>query len=226
MVGMTKLDEIMNKAGIDNQQLAKLAGCKPVEIWRLRKGPNANGRKMTEKWASRLGPLLNVAPSQLLFEDIDAAEIITEIKHAKIIGDVAAGRWFEQSDFIDDDLPLIPLVPGKYSTLEQFAFKVVGPSMDLRRIQNGDFVICVRYFEARAKILDGDICVVERRNGHLIERTCKEIKTVNGGFQLWPRSSSPQFQTPIFVPDKRKQETDDGIHIEIIGLVIGRFTAF
>ena len=220
---MTKLDEIMTRANVDNQQLAKLAGCKPVEIWRLRKGPEANGRKMTEKWASRLAPLLKVTPSELLFEKIDSEIVINKITHAKLMGEVAAGRWFEQSEFFDEQPPLIPTVPGKYPALTQFAFKVVGQSMDMKRIQNGDFVICVPYFEARAEIVDGDICVIERRNGHLIERTCKEIKTINGGFQLWPRSSSPQYQTPIFVPNRRSPEAEDGTTIEIIGLVIGRF---
>lgn len=220
---MTKLNEIMIRANVDNQQLAKLAGCKPVEIWRLRKGPEANGRKMTEKWASRLAPLLDVTPSELLFDQIDTTTEITQIKHARLVGEVAAGRWFEQSDFVDENPPLIPIVPGKYSALTQFAFRVVGQSMDLKRIQNGDFVICVPYFEARTEIVDGDICVIERRNGHLIERTCKEIKTVNSGFQLWPRSSSAQYQTPIFVPNRRLPNAEDGTTIEIIGLVIGRF---
>lgn len=220
---MTKLDEIMTRIAMDNQELARLAGCKPVEIWRLRKGPQANGRKMTEKWASRLAPLLKVSPSELLFDKIDTEIEITQIIHATLMGEVAAGRWFEQSDFADEDPPLIPIVPGKYPALTQFAFKVVGQSMDLKRIQNGDFVICVPYFEARTEIVDGDICVIERRNGHLIERTCKEIKTVNGGFQLWPRSSNPQYQTPIFVPNRRLPEAEDGTTIEIIGLVIGRF---
>lgn len=220
---MTALDEIMARRGIENPQLAKLAGCKPVEIWRLRKGPEMNGRAMTAKWAERLAPLLGVNPSDLLFQSHGEGTASEAVKHASIVGEVAAGRWLEQSDFIDDDLPMVPYVPGKYPNLDQFAFRVVGPSMDLKRIQHGDFVICVPYFEARTQIMDGDIAVIERRNGHLIERTCKEIKCVNGGYELWPRSSDLNFQEPIRIQNKRSSHATDGTEVEIIGLVIGRF---
>lgn len=65
---MTKLDEIMIRLGLSNAELADRLDCKPVEIWRLRVGPQKNGRKMTERWAVRLAPVLNVSPAELLFD--------------------------------------------------------------------------------------------------------------------------------------------------------------
>jgi SOS-response transcriptional repressor LexA len=220
------LKALMQSRGLKNPQLAKLVGCAPVEIWRLVKGPKEGGRKMSPEWAQRLAPHLGVTPSDLLFDDGWQEASITPlpVRGVQVRGDVAAGRWYEQADLFEDEAPEVPTVPGKYSTLEQFAFRVVGNSMDRRRIFPNDFVICVSYFDARSGILDGDTVVVERRNGQLVERTVKEVKLFNGGFELWPRSTDPKWQEPTIIADKRSPHAEDGTEVEIIGLVIGRFS--
>lgn len=141
---------------------------------------------------------------------------------APIRGETAAGVWFEPDAFVDEDQPLVPVIPGPYAGLEQFSYRVVGTSMDKAKILNGSFVVCVPYFDARGGIADGDIVVVERRRGQLIERTCKQLKIVRGGFELWPRSTDPKFQEPLRVIHDNG-DTADGEEIEIVGLVIGVF---
>ncbi len=225
------LKRLMALRGLNNPTLAKKVGCAPVEIWRLVKGPKEGGRKMTAEWAARLAPALGTTPVALLFdgepdEGWEEAEVTPAPAPrgvAPIIGEVAAGRWLEHPDFETDEPETIPSIPGRYEGREQFAFKVSGTSMDLRRIFPGDFVICVEYFEARKGFVDGDIVVVERTNGHLIERTVKELILTNGGYELWPRSSDPKWKAPIIVPKKNDHLAEDGTIIEIKGLVIGRF---
>lgn len=138
----------------------------------------------------------------------------------EVRGETAAGLWFEHDQMIDEGLPPIPYVPGKYANLEQFSYKVSGTSMDRVRINHGDYVICVDYFMARSTLQTGDIVVVERRNGHLIERSCKELNVTHEGFELWPRSSDPRFQEPIRISRRDGTTADDGTIIEIVGLVI------
>jgi SOS-response transcriptional repressor LexA len=135
-------------------------------------------------------------------------------------GDTAAGLWFEHEHMIDEEPEPIPAVPGKYSNLEQFAYRVSGLSMNKKRIHHGDYVICVNYFDVRAYPESGDIVVVERRRGHLIERSCKELQVVGDGYELWPRSTDPRFADPIRIKNRHDAEADDGTQIEIVGLVI------
>lgn len=135
-------------------------------------------------------------------------------------GVTSAGVWFEHEQMIDEEPEPIPSIPGKYLHLEQFAFRVSGPSMNKKRIHNGDYIICVPYFDARVSPETGDIVVVERKQGHLIERSCKQLVVVGGGYELWPRSTDPRFQDPIRVKRCHDPAADDGIEIEIKGLVI------
>ena len=98
----------------------------------------------------------------------------------------------EYDDISQDDFEEIASVATrKYAGLEQFAFKVRGLSMDQLRIFDGDYIVCVPYWQARPAVQSEDIVVVERRDGHKIERTCKQLLVVKRGFELWPRSSDP-----------------------------------
>lgn len=93
--------------------------------------------------------------------------------------------------------------------------------MDLLRIFDGDYVITVPYWEVRASFQNNDVVVVERREGHRFERTCKQIKVHKDRVELWPRSSHEAFQEPLVILINR-EETESGEEVEVIGLVIGR----
>jgi len=117
---------------------------------------------------------------------------------------------------------VVPYIGGKWVGLEQFAYKVSGPSVDLLRIFDGDYVVCVPYFDARRRPTQDDVVVVERRRGQTIERTVKQLALTTTGCELWPRSSDQRFQSPIVV-DRHGESTEaDGTTVEIIGLVIFR----
>jgi len=65
---VSNLKLLIKNAGLKNPSLAKLIGCKPVEIWRLAAWPEKGGRKMTPQWASKIAPHIGVKPHELLFE--------------------------------------------------------------------------------------------------------------------------------------------------------------
>lgn len=70
------LRQAIKDAGLNNPSLAKLIGCKPVEIWRLVTWPKKGGRKMTPEWASKIAPHLGIKPHELVFgTDITDADL-------------------------------------------------------------------------------------------------------------------------------------------------------
>ncbi len=157
-------------------------------------------------------------------EIIGSREVdIHPVRLVKIVGIAAAGMWLEHDDVVQQDFAQIPIVMTKYSDLEQFAFKISGQSMDLERIFDGDYVVCVPYWQAKGRPQSGDLVIVERREGHKVERTCKTMVVTDGGYELWPRSSDPRYKEPIRIPHTDAARADDGLEVEVIGLVVGQF---
>jgi len=98
-----------------------------------------------------------------------------------------------------DPLPPVPYVNDmRYQGLEQFAVRVAGTSID-KKIPDGFFAICVKYFEARREPTDGDFVVVQRKRDGLYEGTIKQLVKGNNGWELWPRSNDPCHQIPCFL---------------------------
>jgi SOS-response transcriptional repressor LexA len=141
------------------------------------------------------------------------------VRYVTVRGETAAGRWVEYEML--DSYPDVPVVPTGYGHLEQTAYRVRGNSMDKERILDGDFVICVPYFDARVAMTDGDIVVVERRRAGLYERTCKRLEVSRGRAALMPNSTDPRHEGPLFITGVPQQ--DDETEIEIVGLVVGKY---
>jgi SOS-response transcriptional repressor LexA len=214
---MSKLADLLEAKGVSGNKLAAMIGTSRQTVSKL-----VNGKLgLSPEWAVKIGTALGVPPQSLLFDDTLSPTVA--IREAPVRGEVAAGRWFEHDDMDQGRFAPVPCVPGPYGDCEQFAFRVAGTSMDKARIQDGDFVVCVPYWQVRASMLQGDLVVVEQRDGQRIERTVKELVVTRDGYELWPRSSDPKWQEPIRVPRKKDAHTDGGLEIEIVGLVIGRY---
>lgn len=172
--------------------------------------------------ARQIAQILTVSAESLVMgEREDNLEVPYRPRYVHLRGIIAAGVWLEH-----DEAPqlteALPIVGGKWSSLEQFAYRVSGPSVDKLRIYDGDYVICVPYFDARRWPTQDDVVVVERRRGPTIERTVKQLVVTPTGCELWPRSNDPRFQAPIYVSKTGEGEEPDGATVEIIGLVIFR----
>lgn len=216
------LPHFIEVAGTNQNRLAKAMEIDRQQIGKLYKRQDA----IPKVWADRIAPHLDVTPVELMYGPgtINAPEVVPSDKpivEVRVAGQCAAGVWLAE-DYVDVNVyDPISVVVVRYPTLVRTAYQIVGPSMDLERIFDGDYVITVPYWEARSKLVDADIVVVERREGHRIERTCKKVVVAEKHVELWPCSSHVSFKTPLIVPLQRN-DNEDGIDIEIVGLVINR----
>lgn len=130
-------------------------------------------------------------------------------------GEVRAGHWVEidQSNQIEDYL-LIDLNLPLDANVE--AYTVVGDSMDLAGIMDGDTIICIRNGEPYGA-RDGDDVVVERTmmGGHLRELTVKRMFThPDGMIELRPMSSNRSHKSLRIFPEGSEEDgTDETVSI-------------
>lgn len=148
-----------------------------------------------------------------------------QLRMARVAGFVQAGLWYDGSVPPQINHEPIPYVPTRYANIEQLAYRVAGPSMNLKGINDGDFVLAVQYWQVRTAPQDGDIVIVERRrdNGE-VERTVKEVVVRPQTIELTPRSTDPAYQDPIVI--ERNHAAEDYAQVEIIALVIGAYRSF
>lgn len=177
-------------------------------------------RPLSRKAALQYASGLRVSAGWLLYGEAEQKQTPAPVS-VPVRGTTACGLWAENGRFTEEEFPPVPAVPTVYSNVEQFAFKVEGNCMDKLRIVDGDFVVCVPYWTARSSPGFGDIVVVERRRGHLTERTCKQIEIAADRVELCPRSSDARYGSIVLKPDLSPVE--DGVEVEIVGLVIGRY---
>ncbi|MGL6352266.1 MAG: helix-turn-helix domain-containing protein, partial [Aeromonas sp.] len=207
----------LEKNGLTRKDLSRLSGIDDTGIsvmLRKKTRPSAHT-------AAKIARSLGTTVENLLFGSADDKH---GLNYAKAGGDVGAGLWIEVETSADEaPFEPVPAVRGRYDHLPQTAYRIRGPSMDRAGLVDGDFVITVPYFDARVSPVSQDKVIVERREGHLIERTCKEIEVTADAYLLWPRSTDPRYVAPVKI---KRGGLDTTGSIEIIALVIGRFTRF
>lgn len=144
-------------------------------------------------------------------------------KSVPVRGITKAGSWVEIEEFENDgfDGASVPTVPGEWEHLTQFAYKVSGSSMDADRIFDGDYVVCVGYFDARSDLRQGDCVVVERVRNSAIERSVKIVEIQGKDIHFCPRSTNPAFKPIVVKLRNRHMVEADDTDVRIVGLVIG-----
>ena len=216
----TPLARALLASGLSANALANEIGTSRQNVGRWVSGKV----KLPLEQAQKIAPVLSVSVAELMLGIPDGPrqmDGIIAVSHVHVRGNVQAGVWTEFEEFAEPDIEYVPSIPGRWSKFEQFAFKVAGNSMNLARLFDGDYVICVPYWLAKTDHSNNEIVVVERRSGGKTERTVKQVELgPDGSCLLWPRSDDPRFRTPI--PCHGPEP--DGTEIEIIGLVIGSFT--
>ena len=85
----------------------------------------------------------------------------------------------------------------RFEGCERFALRVIGDSMDLVA-PHGSIVVCVKLIDVGRSPRNGEIVVVMHRTPHgFMDATLKQYIEQEGQVYLWPRSSSPEHQSPI-----------------------------
>jgi transcriptional regulator with XRE-family HTH domain len=141
---------------------------------------------------------------------------LTNTQGIPVIGEVEAGTFRIALEIPPEERIILPIVAlSGIKGVDQVALKVTGPSMDLL-YPDGSYVIVVSADDTDVR--DGDRVVVYRAQGELREATIKEVRVEpTGRIGLWPRSSHPEHQQPIYLDP----EDQDGP--EIAYVVIGQF---
>lgn len=207
--------------GLTQEALGNMVGSTKGKISKLESGK----QKLGGDWIAKISKALGVEPSDLLRPPSDApystALLGTEPKQSNVVGQAAAGLWFD-AEGVDDPLyPDIPYIPSRYPSLTQNSYLVVGDSMNERYL-NGTYVVTVPYWQVRTSIQDGDPVVVERRDGSKLERTVKIVSVQPSVFRLESRSTNPKWAgSVITIPRGREDASDNSI--EIVGLIIGSY---
>lgn len=142
-------------------------------------------------------------------------------------GRIAAGLWQELDLAQHEEPPAIPLsADPRYADIEtQLVYRVDGDSMSAV-VEDGTYVYAVSYWEARRAVTSGDLAIVERRRGDLVERTLKRIRVLGDVVELWPESrDSARWNSPLRVPIRlfENGEESDGEDVQIVALVTGSY---
>lgn len=220
-----KLREIRKAEGLSLEKLSAAVKISVSQLSRFETGAREPRVEEATKIAKALG--CNV---QEIFPELGIATIspITisgnvepVVKSARVIGHTQAGVWSEFEDWEHDgfDGEEVPSIPGKYAGMEQFAYQVRGNSMDADKIFDGDYVVAVRYFDARADITAGDRVIVERVRNSAVERTVKQVEINGREIHFCPRSTDSRFKPIVVKISKHMKEADD-TEVRLVGLVI------
>lgn len=137
-----------------------------------------------------------------------------------VIGSVAAGVWKEAWEWPEEDR--FTFHGGLHVDVQgerRFGLKVEGDSMDLV-YPHGTLLDCVSIFSV-GEVKPGQRVIVLRfRHDREVEATVKEYARSQDGVEwLLPRSTKPEFQSPIPVSDPGP----DVAEITIVGIVVGSY---
>jgi SOS-response transcriptional repressor LexA len=175
--------------------------------------------------AKRYARAFRVNPGWLLLLDKVqiAPDETSRERIVEVTGSVAAGVWREANEWPEADRFEIVVGPSPFPNARRYGLRVDGSSMDLL-FASGTLLDCLSIFDLNIEPANGDLVIVERqRPDGMRELTVKEFRSDDDGRSwLLPRSSKPEFQSPIEfgLPDA-DHETDECV--QVIAFVIGSY---
>jgi len=187
-----RVKALRKAAGLTQTELAALAGTTKNQLVKL----EAGNRRLSDHWAQRLAPHLNVQPYELFMpdqSDVDAMRMVP------LVGSISCGDWIEAVEHAE------AMVPTVAKGARVFALRADGDSMD-QLIQVNGYV----YVDPDdCDLIDGKVYAV--MNGDS-ETTAKRYKA--NPARLVPCSSNP-----------RHKEIEIGKEsFTVIGRIVGTYS--
>lgn len=136
------LGEWRDRAGLNQDQLAKAVGSSKATISRLETGE----RGLSQKWLERLAPVLEATPAELLSAPGDS-QASTGVS-VPLIDSVQAGKWKDVSDPYPKGDAVKWIAVLRRHGPRAFALTLDGPSM-LPEYHDGDIIVVDPDVEAR-----------------------------------------------------------------------------
>lgn len=188
-----RIRDARKKVGLSQAELGERVGVvqSVVSDWE---------RGILESWRDHMEPLtraLKISPVYLVVEN-EAGPDVQPVGEIEVVGEVQGGAFRLAQEYPAEERYSVPVLPPPgYERVELRALKVIGPSVNLI-YPDGTFVIVVS--SADTDVRDGDKVVVYAHKGEMTEATIKELRIEpDGRIALWPRSSHPDFQEPIYL---------------------------
>ncbi|MBG1232996.1 helix-turn-helix domain-containing protein [Aestuariivirga litoralis] len=187
MSAENNIREIRDSRKLTLEVLAERTGLSVGYLSRLEKG----ARNLSLKNMQLIADSMQVQPHELL-------PLQTSHHRIPLVGEVQAGKWRATDEPWEDpevfDIPL----PEPYKGLRPFALRVLGPSMN-SIYPEGSILICCHVEELQEDPIPGKRYIIEdcdEADG--IETTVKEfVVDAEGRPWAWPRSTHPEFQSPM-----------------------------
>lgn len=206
-----RIRDARKKAGLSQADLGERVGVvqSVVSDWE---------RGILESWRDHMEPLtraLKISPVYLVVEN-EAGPHVQPVGELEVIGEVQGGAFRLAREYPAEERYTVPVLPPPgYERVRLQALKVVGPSVNLI-YPDGTFVIVASAHDTDVR--DGDRVVVYAHKGEMTEATIKEVRVEpDGRIALWPRSSHPDHQEPIYL------STEDQTGPEIAYVVVGSY---
>lgn len=180
---------------------------------------------------SKLARVLDVSESWLLGTTDDPGVPIVEAERGIRYGGIVEAGAFRPVELLnqDADHKFLPLSPDpRFPAKDQYAFEVVGDSMNLARILPGMLVQAVDVYaweRLHGEPGDGKLVIVARTRSADPERelTVKRLRIFRDRIELRPESDNPVHK-PLAYPNPPREGEDMAVVIAVVLKSIWQFT--
>ena len=214
------LERHMGRRGLSKRALSLKAGLNETAVseW-LRATGNKKPKMPSFDALAKVALALEVSLDEFTSVDEGGGGTLNSVvsDSVKVIGSVQAGAWQEPTMLTVEEDVTVPYIPNpKYSGLKQFAWRVVGPSLN-RIAKDGDYIIGVSIVELGYQPPENAVVICVRHRHDLCEYTAKRIHYTPHGTELRPDSDNPRFQESTWMT----RIADEGDFVEITHMIIG-----
>ncbi|TPW33819.1 LexA family transcriptional regulator [Oecophyllibacter saccharovorans] len=209
-----QITQRMAQAGYTQHTLALAAGVGQTYIRDILSG---RSREPRPSKLTLIAEALNCTLPDLLEEENAFRPPSVPEWEVEVRGSVQAGMWRESTEWpISDRFRVALPTEAQWRDRAPYGLLVEGLSMNLI-FPPGTIAVVVNFSEARRQPQNGDYVVVARRDpfGDSYEATIKALQLCGDGrVLLWPRSTAPEFQTPLELPplpSRNSSRTQDAL---------------
>lgn len=222
---MNKIREIRKANKKTLEELALVTSTTATQLSRLEQGK----RGLDVHWMNRIARGfrdlgIEVSPIDLIVGDVSPATLQPSSRDIAVIGQVEGGAFREATEWAEDcRYPVASTIENPNYAAKCFGLEVIGESMN--KIYPAGTVVIVMpledYLNIPRKLESGDNVVVYRKRAGLVEATIKEfVQKTKGQAELWPRSTAPEYQSPINIHWPNGIHNTDVESVEIAAVVI------
>jgi transcriptional regulator with XRE-family HTH domain len=185
--------QAMQTWNLSERGLAKKAGLGPSAVRDILHG---RSREPKPETLVKLARALN-----LTYEELVGGSVPIPARAVSVVGAIEADAWRSTSRWPQTDWKRIPVAEDpRFPGVPVFALEVRG-SIGGTDLPAGSYAVCALYEHLGGAPRTGEIVLVERRRGGLVEVTVRRFESSGDGGVLMPLSSAAEPLFPSRDPD-------------------------